>query len=54
MDVSMGVIKQYMFDCAVELTHESEGLSREEIADKLLWSLEIMDKSEEDNDVEES
>lgn len=55
MNVSLGILKQYMFDCAVELIHESEGLSREEIAGRLLWVIAQMDKLEsENNDVEES
>lgn len=47
MNISMEVLKQYIFECAIELVHEQERLSREDIADKLLWVLDKMDKLEE-------
>lgn len=48
MNISIGVLKQYIFECAIELVHGHEGLSREEIADRLLWILYEMDMMEED------
>lgn len=44
----MEVLKQYVFDCVIELVHGQEGLSKEEIADKLLWVVDKMDKLEEE------
>jgi hypothetical protein len=42
--MSDGVLKQIVFDCAAELLHESEGLTKEQIANRLLNAIKRHDE----------
>lgn len=50
MKLDNSVIKQLIFDCAVELLHETEGLSNEQIADKLLYIVKNLDGESSDTE----
>jgi hypothetical protein len=42
--MSDGVLKQLVFDCAVELLHSNEGLTNDEIGNKLLRIIKLHDE----------
>lgn len=46
--ISKSLIKQLIFDVAMELLHEARGLSNGELAHRLLDIVEAMDKVDKD------